>query len=273
LFAPAPEGAPDPASAPVRESLPEVASAPAPASAEVVQWVKQRLLDGRLSPGQRLPPERQLAFELGVSRLPLREGLKWLQARGLVSIHHGRGGFIGSTPDPEVIADALLPLLIEAAAAGPAASPYPQLTAGLEATWKLLESELAAMAARNCGLKQAAAMPLEALAQAVQVGGGTEQAGVPGSSSRDECADEWDLHAAVAELSGQRLLQVLHQAIGLHVCRWLRQSPPTPDMVAPGRALRQGYAAAVAAGREADARRLAGQLIDQRLAVASAASR
>ena len=48
----------------------------------------------RLSPGDRLPPERQLAELLEVSRPSLREALHILQAQGLVAIRHGQGTFI-----------------------------------------------------------------------------------------------------------------------------------------------------------------------------------
>lgn len=48
----------------------------------------------RLNPGDRLPPERQLAELLEVSRPSLREALHILQARGLVQIRHGQGTFV-----------------------------------------------------------------------------------------------------------------------------------------------------------------------------------
>ncbi len=48
----------------------------------------------RLNPGDRLPPERQLAELFAVSRPSLREALHILQAQGLVSIRHGQGTFI-----------------------------------------------------------------------------------------------------------------------------------------------------------------------------------
>jgi GntR family transcriptional regulator, transcriptional repressor for pyruvate dehydrogenase complex len=52
-----------------------------------------------LRPGQRLPPERELVGRLGVSRTVVREALNLLEARGLISIEHGRGagGSGGST--------------------------------------------------------------------------------------------------------------------------------------------------------------------------------
>ena len=48
----------------------------------------------KLSPGDRLPPERQLADLLAVSRPSLREALHTLQAQGLVQIKHGQGTFV-----------------------------------------------------------------------------------------------------------------------------------------------------------------------------------
>lgn len=58
-------------------------------------WAAEQLLDmvvsGGLSPGDRLPPERELVQRLGVSRTVVREALNLLEARGIVSIEHGRG--------------------------------------------------------------------------------------------------------------------------------------------------------------------------------------
>lgn len=47
-----------------------------------------------LQPGDKLPPERQLADLLEVSRPSLREALHILQAQGLVAIRHGQGTFV-----------------------------------------------------------------------------------------------------------------------------------------------------------------------------------
>lgn len=59
----------------------------------------ERLIDERsLRPGDRLPPERELAALLGVSRPSVREAIKTLSALGRLTVQHGRGVFI-APPD------------------------------------------------------------------------------------------------------------------------------------------------------------------------------
>lgn len=55
----------------------------------VVRRIEELVL-GELDPGSALPSETDLASELGVSRLTVREAFKSLQARGLVEIRRGR---------------------------------------------------------------------------------------------------------------------------------------------------------------------------------------
>lgn len=51
-----------------------------------------------LSPGTRLPPERTLSRELGISRGTLRHALERLEARGKLWRHVGQGTFVGTRP-------------------------------------------------------------------------------------------------------------------------------------------------------------------------------
>ena len=53
-----------------------------------------QILGGTLAPGQRLPPERELARAYGVSRPSLREALGALQMLGIVETRHGSGSWI-----------------------------------------------------------------------------------------------------------------------------------------------------------------------------------
>ena len=47
-----------------------------------------------LAPGDRLPPERELAVELGVSRATLAQALVALEMQGKVAVRHGNGAVI-----------------------------------------------------------------------------------------------------------------------------------------------------------------------------------
>ena len=52
-----------------------------------------------LSPGDRLPPERTLAAELGVSRATLSRALVALEVQGRVEVQHGNGAVVLATED------------------------------------------------------------------------------------------------------------------------------------------------------------------------------
>jgi DNA-binding FadR family transcriptional regulator len=53
--------------------------------------IRRAILRGELAAGDRLPPERALAAQFGVSRLTLRAALATLDAAGLISVRHGSG--------------------------------------------------------------------------------------------------------------------------------------------------------------------------------------
>jgi GntR family transcriptional repressor for pyruvate dehydrogenase complex len=72
----------------------------------IVNQVKQRLLDGRLVPGQRLPSEREMAEQLRVGRSTVREATSAMVALGIVEIRPGDGVYIRSDFPQSTIASA-----------------------------------------------------------------------------------------------------------------------------------------------------------------------
>lgn len=58
---------------------------------EIVEQLRALILKGSYSPGDKLPPERKLAQELGVNRASLREAIKALEQMGLVKTRQGDG--------------------------------------------------------------------------------------------------------------------------------------------------------------------------------------
>ncbi len=77
---------------------------------EIVSQVLQLVRDGAIKPGDRLPPERELAQQLNVSRASVREAMRLMDIQGLVIIRPGAGTYI--TEDTvEVIVQAFSTLL------------------------------------------------------------------------------------------------------------------------------------------------------------------
>jgi len=61
-------------------------------SEEVVRQVQEAIFSGTLGPGDRLPPERELAEQFGLSRMSVRDALRTLESNGLVEIKVGSTG-------------------------------------------------------------------------------------------------------------------------------------------------------------------------------------
>lgn len=60
----------------------------------VAASLERRILEGSLKPGDRLPPERELAAEFGVSRPSLREAIQKLASKGMVQSRQGGGTYV-----------------------------------------------------------------------------------------------------------------------------------------------------------------------------------
>lgn len=62
------------------------------------QKLDNMLRENRFQPQSKLPPERDLARQLSVSRMALRSGLERLEAEGRIWRHVGQGTFVGARP-------------------------------------------------------------------------------------------------------------------------------------------------------------------------------
>ncbi|WP_055507108.1 FadR/GntR family transcriptional regulator [Nonomuraea pusilla] len=67
---------------------------------ETVERLLQAIKLGVVAPGEKLPPERELAARLGISRVTLREAIRALQDSGYLDVRRGRygGAFVTYTP-------------------------------------------------------------------------------------------------------------------------------------------------------------------------------
>lgn len=80
---------------------PPAASRPRPASERVYEWVKERILDGRL-PGGQLLSEGEAAEALSLSRTPVREAFLRLEVEGLLRLYPKRGALVVPVSPDEV---------------------------------------------------------------------------------------------------------------------------------------------------------------------------
>ncbi len=109
-------------------------------SERVISGISDAVVSGELAPGDRLPPERELAGQFGVSRTVVRDAVKTLSGRGILRVRRGAGNFVA---DPEEAAPADL-----AAFAGGLA-PGGRGFGDLFEVRKVLEAQAAHWAARR----------------------------------------------------------------------------------------------------------------------------
>ena len=66
----------------------------------IASHIEELIVAGKLTPGDQLPPERELARQMQVGRGAIRESVKLLAERGLVEVLPGRGTFV---VEPDVL--------------------------------------------------------------------------------------------------------------------------------------------------------------------------
>lgn len=65
---------------------------------QVVNHIRALIENGTLQPGDKIPPEREFARKLKLSRASLRTGIGYLAAMGVMKIKHGVGTFVSDGP-------------------------------------------------------------------------------------------------------------------------------------------------------------------------------
>lgn len=82
------------------------------ASGDIVRQVQANIANGKLAPGDRLPSEKELSEQFGLSRTTVRDALRVLESQGLVTIKVGAGGgtFVAS-PSEQPLSQVLTNML------------------------------------------------------------------------------------------------------------------------------------------------------------------
>jgi DNA-binding FadR family transcriptional regulator len=160
---------------------------------QIADQIRGLIKSGEFPIGARLPPERDLAKQLGVSRPSVREALIALEVEGLVEVRIGSGIYVtGSANGP--------PKAEQDAAAG----PFELLRARY-----VIEAECAALAARSAKKAQ-----VQAIAQAL------DEMGRELSEGRAPLDGDRLFHLRIAEATGNGAL--------VHVVRMLWEERTGP---------------------------------------------
>ncbi|MFD0674254.1 FadR/GntR family transcriptional regulator [Cohnella sp. GCM10027633] len=75
---------------------------------EILEQLQEQIRSGEWKPGERLPTMQELASRYGLSLTAVREALRLLESRNIVSIEHGRGIFVRN--DPGLLEDPMAPI-------------------------------------------------------------------------------------------------------------------------------------------------------------------
>ena len=157
---------------------------------KVIEHIKNEIWQGTLKRGERLPPERELAESLGVSRNSVREAIRTLGLMGFVSSTQGAGNFVTCDIEQNLRESLRMMILL-------GETNYLQLSqlrCGLE-------SENARLAAERIQPRQAAR--LKELARLMR-----EEADPQKASRYDQ-----EFHSLLCEASGNRLIKSLFSAM------------------------------------------------------------
>ena len=161
---------------------------------ELVESLGDRIRDGRLVPGTKLPTEAAFMAEFGVSRTVVREAISKLQASGLVQTRHGVGTFVIGLGDASAfrIAPEQLATLHDVVA-------MLELRVGVE-------TEAAGLAARRRNPQNLLVMreALDAFTQAVETG-------------RDAVAPDFQFHQEIARATQNPHFANLMATLGMTI--------------------------------------------------------
>jgi DNA-binding FadR family transcriptional regulator len=164
---------------------------------DVVDQIQETILSGRLKPGDTLPAERELKEMLEVSRGTLREALRVLEQKGLISIKLGvGGGAVVQDPSFDLVGESLAMLI-----------RLKKVSLNHLAEFrKGVEGDIAALASQR-----ATAVDIEHLKELLTQAEAHVSAGKNGSA--DFIRVDKAIHLALARMTGNPIFVSLHHTV------------------------------------------------------------
>jgi GntR family transcriptional regulator, transcriptional repressor for pyruvate dehydrogenase complex len=195
---------------------------------DIVTQILQLMSDGNLTAGSRLPSERDLASQLGVSRPSVREAMRQLELMGVIESRQGSGAFVKEVSDEDLVQP--LALLLRG---------RKHLLRDILETRKVIEPHLARLAAAKAS--EADIVEMERLVQ-------RQQAKIRAGDMAIE--EDTSFHHRLAQASGNRVLLLLVES-----CMDLLRESRKRNLQSPERARRsaQGHADLLQAIKRRDA--------------------
>ena len=154
---------------------------------DAITSIRHMILTGELAPGDRLPPEADLAANLGLSRTSLREAVRALTLLGVIDTRQGDGSYITGL-GPELLLGAL-GLAVDL--------QNEQTMPDLVAVRRILEPAATALAATRASNEE-----LVTIRSFIHPE-------LPAEQAQAHVEMDWEFHHAIARASGNPLLSVL----------------------------------------------------------------
>ncbi|WP_193597171.1 FadR/GntR family transcriptional regulator [Microbacterium sp. YJN-G] len=165
---------------------------------EAIEKIKAMIVSGELGPGDRLPPEKELAERLGLSRNSMREAVKALEVIRVLDVRRGDGTYVTSL-EPNLLLEAIS-FVVD--------MHDDDSLLELFAVRRMLESQATGLAAGNATVEQSKSL-LEEI-------GSID----PGSVSIDDLVEhDIRFHRAVASLAGNAYLTSLLDGLSSQTLR------------------------------------------------------
>jgi DNA-binding FadR family transcriptional regulator len=80
---------------------------------EIIAIFRDKIIAGDLKPGDKIPSESELMEQLGLSRTPIREAIKILEAIGIIEIKRGEGMFLRQTASNKNLNPLIMALILQ----------------------------------------------------------------------------------------------------------------------------------------------------------------
>jgi len=211
-------------------------------SEEVAEQLKESIVSGHFQPGEKLPPERDLAAEFQVSRVAIREALRKLEHAGFIVTRQGAtGGAYVTDLNFEYLVNAFLDLFLAEKISIPE----------LHRVRLLIEPEVARLAASNVTPEYT-----QQLKEALDI----EE--LPITSLSVDVDRKQRVHFVLAEMCGNRFFEALMRSLLGLTKKVVEAVNPDPDYVHPKGMHRSVVEAVVAGNAEAAAEAMKKHTID-----------